>query len=100
MGTIRPQQNPNILDIALQEYESMEAVFDDFEDDDIFDITTDISECEDLKVGREAFKKDIVEYYKSRSKNPDNGISDEENALLGGFSEIDYLALDDDFIIY
>ena len=97
METIKPQQNQNILDISLQEYGSIEAAFDIFEDNDLYDFTEDISVYKDLKVGREAFKKDIVEYYKSRNLKPATGLTAEEDNF---FSGIDYMTIEDDFIIY
>ena len=100
MGTIKPQENQNIFDISLQEYGSIEKVFDLLEDNDQFNITEDLSVYEDLKIGREAFKKDIVEYYNSRNLQPATGISDEEQYLLDNFSGIDYMIIEDDFIIY
>ncbi|MEW5675597.1 hypothetical protein ABGT15_04735 [Flavobacterium enshiense] len=100
MGTIRPLQNQNLFDISLQEYGSVENVFDILEDNDIFDVTKDISVYEDLKVSREVFKKDIVEYYKSRNLKPATSLTEEEAELIDDFSGIDYMTLDDDFIIY
>lgn len=100
MGTIKPQENQNIFDISLQEYGSIEKVFDILEDNEKFNITDDISVYEDLKIGREAFKKDIVEYYNSRNLKPATSISDEEQYLLDDFSGIDYMIIEDDFIIY
>lgn len=100
MEIIKPQENQNIFDISLQEYGSIEKVFDIFDDNDQFNITEDISVYEDLKVGREAFKKDIVEYYNSRNLNPATSITDEEQYLLDNFSGIDYMIIEDDFIIY
>ncbi|UPZ17763.1 hypothetical protein [Flavobacterium humidisoli] len=100
METIRPQQNQNILDISLQEYGSIETVFDLLEDNDQFNLTEDISVYEDLKVGREAFKKDIVEYYNSRNLKPATELTEEEQFLLDNFSGIDYMIIEDDFIIY
>lgn len=100
MGTIKPQENQNIFDISLQEYGSIEKVFDILEDNEKFNITDDISVYEDLKIGREAFKKDIVEYYNSRNLKPATSISDEEQYLLDNFSGIDYMIIEDDFIIY
>jgi hypothetical protein len=100
METIKPQENQNIFDISLQEYGSIEKVFDILEDNEKFNITDDISVYEDLKIGREAFKKDIVEYYNSRNLKPATSISDEEQYLLDNFSGIDYMIIEDDFIIY
>lgn len=100
METIKPQENQNIFDISLQEYGSIEKVFDILEDNENFDLTDDISVYKDLKVGREAFKKDIVEYYNSRKLNPATSITDEEQYLLDNFSGIDYMIIEDDFIIY
>lgn len=100
MGTIKPQQNQNIFDISLQEYGSIEKVFDLLEDNDQFDLTEDISVYNDLKVGREVFKKDIVEYYNSRNLNPATALSEEEEYLLDKFSGIDYMIIDDDFFVY
>ncbi len=100
METIKPQENQNIFDISLQEYGSIEKVFDILEDNDQFNITDDISVYEDLKIGREAFKKDIVEYYKSRNLKPATSITEEEQYLLDNFSGIDYMIIEDDFIIY
>ena len=100
METTKPQQNQNIFDISLQEYGSIEKVFDLLEDNDQFDMTEDLSVYEELKTGREAFKKDIVEYYNSRNLKPATAITDEEQYLLDNFSGIDYMIIEDDFIIY
>ncbi|WP_134151023.1 hypothetical protein [Flavobacterium sp. 270] len=100
MGAIKPQDNQNILDISLQEYGSIEKVFDLLEDNDKFNITEDISVYQDLKIGREAFKKDIVEYYNSRNLKPATALTEEEEYLLDTFSGIDYMIIEDDFIIY
>lgn len=100
METIKPQENQNIFDLSLQEYGSIEKVFDILEDNEKFNLTDDISVYTDLKIGREAFKKDIVEYYNSRNLKPATAISDEEQYLLDNFSGIDYMIIEDDFIIY
>jgi hypothetical protein len=100
METIKPEENQNIFDISLQEYGSIEKVFDLLEDNDQFNITDDISVYEELKIGREAFKKDIVEYYNSRKLKPATSIIAEEEYLLENFSGIDYMIIEDDFIIY
>lgn len=100
METIKPQENQNIFDLSLQEYGSIEKVFDILEDNEKFNLTDDISVYKDLKIGREAFKKDIVEYYNSRNLKPATSISDEEQYLLDNFSGIDYMIIEDDFIIY
>jgi len=98
MGTIKPQDNQNIFDVALQEYGSIETVFDVLDDNDQYDITEDISVYEDLKVGRAAFKKDIVAYYESNNTHPATGATAEE-LLLANICGIDYMTLEDDFII-
>ncbi len=100
METIKPQENQNIFDLSLQEYGSIEKVFDLLEDNDQFNITEDISVYQDLKIGREAFKKDIVEYYNSRNLKPATALTEEEEFLLDNFSGIDYMIIEDDFIIY
>ncbi|WP_134140430.1 hypothetical protein [Flavobacterium sp. S87F.05.LMB.W.Kidney.N] len=100
METIKPQENQNIFDISLQEYGSIEKVFDLLEDNDKFDLTEDISVYNELKIGREAFKKDIVEYYNTRNLKPATSISEEEQYLLNNFSGIDYMIIEEDFIIY
>jgi len=100
METIKPQENQNIFDISLQEYGSIEKVFDLLEDNDKFDLTEDISVYNELKIGREAFKKDIVEYYNTRNLKPATSISEEEQYLLNNFSGIDFMIIEDDFIIY
>lgn len=100
METIKPQENQNIFDLSLQEYGSIEKVFDLLEDNDQFNITEDISVYQDLKIGREAFKKDIVEYYNSRNLKPANALTEEEEFLIDNFSGIDYMIIEDDFIIY
>lgn len=100
MGTIKPQENQNIFDLSLQEYGSIEKVFDILEDNDLFNITEDLSVYKDLKIGREAFKKDIVEYYNSRNLKPATALTEEEEFLMDNFSGIDYMIIEDDFIIY
>ncbi len=100
METIKPQENQNIFDLSLQEYGSIEKVFDLLEDNDQFNVTEDLSVYEDLKIGREAFKKDIVEYYNSRKLKPATSITDEEQYLLDNFSGIDYMIIDEDFFVY
>jgi len=98
METIRPQENQNILDISLQEYGSIETVFDILEDNEQFDLTEDISVYEDLKEGREAFKKDIQAYYSSNNIHPATGATEEE-LLFANLCGVDYMTLEDDFII-
>src|SRR6218665_234783 len=100
METIKPQENQNIFDLSLQEYGSIEKVFDILEDNDKFDLTEGLSVYKDLKTGREAFKKDIVEYYTSRNLKPATDLTDEEQFLMDNFSGIDYMIIEDDFIIY
>lgn len=100
METIKPQENQNIFDLSLQEYGSIEKVFDILEDNDKFDLTEDLSVYKDLQTGREAFKKDIVEYYTSRNLKPATDLTDEEQFLMDNFSGIDYMIIEDDFIIY
>ncbi len=99
METIRPQQNQNILDIALQEYGSIETVFDVLEDNERFDITDDISVYEDLEVGREAFKRDIVAYYLANNVKPATDSTREEELLFTGFSGVNFMIIEDDFLI-
>ena len=89
METIKPQENQNIFDVSLQEYGSIEKVFDLLDDNDRFNLTEDLSVYEDLKIGREAFKKDIVEYYNTRNLKPATAITEEEQYLLDNFSGID-----------
>ncbi|WP_374173595.1 hypothetical protein [Flavobacterium tructae] len=100
METIKPQENQNIFDVSLQEYGSIEKVFDLLDDNDRFNLTEDLSVYEDLKIGHEAFKKDIVEYYNTRNLKPATAITEEEQYLLDNFSGIDYMIIEDDFIIY
>ncbi|BFM41739.1 hypothetical protein CFS9_03800 [Flavobacterium sp. CFS9] len=100
METIKPQENQNIFDVSIQEYGSIEKVFDLLDDNDRFNLTEDLSVYEDLKIGREAFKKDIVEYYNTRNLKPATAITEEEQYLLDNFSGIDYMIIEDDFIIY
>lgn len=99
METIRPQQNQNLLDIALQEYGSIETVFDVLEDNDRFDLTDDVSVYKDLQVGREAFKKDIVAYYTANNVKPATSSTREEELLLADLSGIDFMIIEEDFFI-
>ncbi|MDI9309229.1 MAG: hypothetical protein QM535_03345 [Limnohabitans sp.] len=100
MGTIRPIQNQNIFDIALQEYGSIENTFDLLEDNDIYNLTDELSEYKDLQIGKEAFKKDIVEYFKSRNIKPATGSSEEDELLMIDYSGIEIMGIEDDFIVY
>ena len=99
MGTTRPQQNQNILDIALQEYGSIETVFDVLEDNEQFDITGDLSVYQDLKVGREAFKRDIVAYYMANNVKPATGTTREDELLSNDLSGINFMTIEQDFVI-
>ena len=99
METIRPQQNQNILDIALQEYGSIETVFDVLEDNEQYDITGEISVYEDLKVGREAFKRDIVAYYMANNVKPATDITRREELQFAALSGVNFMTIEDDFII-
>ncbi|WP_299212744.1 hypothetical protein [uncultured Dokdonia sp.] len=99
MGTIRPQQNQNILDVALQEYGSIETVFDVLADNDRFDLTDDLSVYQDLQTGREAFKKDIVAYYNANTIKPATSSTREEELLLADLSGVDFMIVEEDFFI-
>lgn len=82
METIKPQQNQNVFDIALQEYGSIEMVFELLEDNNIEEVTSEISVYEDLKTFREPVQKDVTQFYKSGNIHPATGTTLEELEML------------------
>ncbi|MEL6559370.1 MAG: hypothetical protein AAFQ94_14360 [Bacteroidota bacterium] len=82
MGTTKPEQNQNILDIALQEYGTIEMVFELMEDNNIYHITYSLSVYSDLSINREALQKDIATFYKEAGVKPATDVGEEELKLL------------------
>lgn len=103
MGAIKPQENQNILDISLQEYGSIEGLFQLMDDNQIHTGHQELSVYEDVVVKSPPVKKDIVEFYVSRNIKPATGVTDKEIDLFKdkrncegiGCMEIEY-----DFIVY
>jgi len=70
METIKPQQNQNILDISLQEYGSIEMIFDIVEKNGFKTLTPEISVYEDVLLPNKTIEEDITGYYKASGFYP------------------------------
>lgn len=102
MATIKPQQNQNIFDIALQEYGSVEGIFELLADNDFNEVDTEISVYEDLQIVSFPRRKEIRDFYALRNLLPANGITAQDLDLLKDDSElcgIDYMEIGEDFIV-
>ena len=61
--------NQHLFDASLQEGNSIDNVFDLLHEDEFFGITDELSMYEDLKIGKEAFEKDMASENTSPSDN-------------------------------
>ena len=82
METIKPQQNQNIFDIALQAYGTIEMTFDLLEDNDMTEVTETISVYDDIKILREPIQRDIATFYQSRGLYPATDAKEEALKVL------------------
>jgi len=102
MEIIKPQQNQNIFDIALQEYGSIETVFDLIDDNDITKISAGISVYDDLKILREPIQREVVAYYLSRGVLPATEARIEDLELIDRYTRkdgINFMKIQKDFEI-
>jgi len=82
MEIIKRQENQNILDIALQEYGTIEKVFDLIEANNLDNLTEDISVYEDIHLPRVPVRQDITSFYKASGIYPATMYTPEELKLL------------------
>lgn len=108
MGTIRLEENQNLFDATLQEYGSIEGLFELLEANEITNIApvnneTEVSVYNDLEVKGKIAKRDVVEYYISRGKKPATKLSKNELELLVKSKDcegIECMEIEHDFIVY
>ncbi len=109
MVTIKLEENQNLFDAALQEYGSVEGLFDLLEANNLTDITSsnedNISVYDDLKIEGEFVERDVVEYYIAREKKPATALTD-QNLELAVIPEeyesrgIGCMVIEDDFVVH
>lgn len=95
LTTINSQQNQTLLDIALQEYGSIEGVFDLMDANGYNVLSTDPSPYESIVLEGEVLDSAIYNYYKSNAIIPATGFTDEDKNPDG----IDFMTIEDDFIV-
>ncbi len=82
METIKPQENQSIFDIALQKYGSIEGVFDLLNDNDIDRVDNQLSVYNELEITSPPTRREIKEFYTSRSILPATDATLADLALL------------------
>jgi len=87
MAIIRLQENQNLFDLSIQQYGSIEGLFDLLKANEITEIASvneedKISVYKDLSVEGSIIQRDIVEYYISREKKPATAVTIKDLALL------------------
>ncbi len=103
METIKPQENQNIFDMALQEYGSIEGLFDLMDDNQINEADSTLTVYNDLTIISTPTKRDIKEFYISRSIKPATGLTNEEVELFEDKRDcegIGCMEVEHDFIVY
>ncbi len=105
MVTIKLEENQNLFDAAIQEYGSIEGLFELLEVNLITDIAleNEVSVYDDLKVNGLTVKRNVIEYYIAREKKPATALTDKEIELLVEPKEcegIGCMEIEDDFIVY
>lgn len=82
MASIKPQQNQTILDLAIQEYGSIEGLFDVLENNQLDQVDYDFSVYEEIAIDGFPVRREIVEYYTSRGVIPASGLNNEDLLIL------------------
>jgi len=70
MENIKPQENQSIFDMALQEYGSIEGLFDLLQDNGFNQVDKKLSVYDDLIISSPPTRREIKEYYFSRKIHP------------------------------
>ncbi|WP_051263695.1 hypothetical protein [Tenacibaculum ovolyticum] len=108
MGIIKLQENQNLFDATIQEYGSIEGLFELLEANEITNIAplkneNEISIYNDIVIKGKVVKRDVVEYYIARGKKPATKLSKTELELLVKFKDcegIGCMEVEHDFIVY
>ncbi len=102
MESIKPQENQSIFDIALQKYGSIEGVFDLLDDNVIDRVDNELSVYNELEIISPPTRREIKEFYISRSILPatdatlaDLALFEDEDDCIG----IGCMEVGDDFIV-
>lgn len=104
MERIKPQEQQNIFDIAIQAYGSIEGVFDLMEDNSFDVLPEDLSVYEELDITKQPIRQDIRNFYDERNIKPASGITQSQLDLLK-LPELDQgegigvMMIGDDFIV-
>lgn len=99
MEPIKPQEQQNIFDIALQGYGSIEGVFDIMEDNAIDILAAPISVYEDYTITKQPIRGDIKNFYDEREVIPASGVSQLAFSLFDEPEGIGVMCVGDDFIV-
>ncbi len=97
LTTINSQNNQNYLDLAIQEYGSLEGLFDLLDANDL-QLTSqkDPDPYAPVALQGNIQNRFIYNYYKSNDIRPATAVAEEELCLLSG---IGYMTLALDFIV-
>ncbi|WP_066309823.1 hypothetical protein [Aquimarina aggregata] len=103
METIKPQENQSIFDMALQEYGSIEGLFDLLDDNTIDQVDMSLSVYQDLQIISSPTRREIQEFYIARNIKPATDGTNAEFALLEDPDKdcegIGCMIIADDFIV-
>ncbi len=105
MATIRLEENQNLFDAAIQEYGSIEGIFELLDANSITDIglETEVSVYDDLEIAGSKLKRNVIEYYIAREKKPATALTNKQLLLVVDPKEcegIGCMEIEDDFIVY
>lgn len=108
MATIKLQENQNLFDAAIQEYGSMEGVFELLEANGLNSVASldqeeNVSVYDDLRIEGNSLERDVVEYFVSREKKPATALTTKDFELLDIFKKcegIGCMEVEEDFIIH
>ncbi|CAL2094720.1 hypothetical protein [Tenacibaculum sp. 190524A05c] len=109
MVAIKLEENQNLFDAAVQEFGSIEGLFEVLESNDITNITSasedNISVYNDLKIQGDFVERDVVEYYVAREKKPATALTNQDIKLSVIPEEfhnkgIGCMTIEDDFIVH
>lgn len=103
MEIIKPQENQSVFDMALQEYGSLEGLFDLLDDNAKIQVDGALSVYEDLKIEQAPVRREIKEFYRSRTLLPATGATQAQFDLLEEPpmkpEGIGYMEVENDFIV-
>ncbi len=103
MARIKSQENQSIFDIALQEYGSLEGLFNLLDDNEKIQVDAALSVYNDIEIKQAPVRREIKDFYLSRGVLPATSATTDVFGLLNEMPEkpqgISYMEIENDFVV-